>query len=79
MPSFEEKLSHDRHLYLKDLRSKVYDVDSGTGINFEFYNESAEVMAIEPALDLLNKSKAKIKKQIELINGPVHRWTHRTQ
>lgn len=72
MHGFEQKLSNDRHLYLKDLRGTIIDVGSGTGVNFEFYHPDAEVLAIEPAIDMLNKSKAKIKdKNIRLINHGV--------
>lgn len=66
---FEKKLRHDRQLYLQNLKGKVIDVGSGTGVNFEFFNKEVEVLAIEPAIEMLNKSKVKIgDKQIQLIN-----------
>lgn len=72
MHGFEKKLSQDRQLYLKDLRGKIIDVGSGTGINFAYYHEDAEVLAVEPAIDMLNKSKAKVEnKNIELIHAGI--------
>lgn len=66
---FEQKISHDRQAYLKDLKGRIIDVGSGTGANFEYFNPAAEVLAIEPAIDMLNKSKSKIgQKNIQLIN-----------
>ena len=67
--SFEEKISPDRENFLKDLKGKIIDVGSGTGANFKYFNAEAEVLAVEPALEMLNKSKEKIQgKNIKLIH-----------
>lgn len=67
--SFEEKISPDREIFLKDLKGKIIDVGSGTGANFKYFNAEAEVLAVEPALEMLNKSKEKIQgKNIKLIH-----------
>jgi ubiquinone/menaquinone biosynthesis C-methylase UbiE len=69
---FEQKLRHDREAYLKDLKGKIIDVGSGTGANFEFFNADSEILAIEPAIEMLNKSKGKIaRKNIQLIHKSI--------
>lgn len=67
--SFEDKIAPDRNSYLKDLKGRIVDVGSGTGANFKFFNTEAEILAVEPSIEMLNKSKVKIDdKNITLIN-----------
>lgn len=67
--SFEEKISPDRENFLKNLKGKIIDVGPGTGANFKYFNAEAEILAVEPALEMLNKSKEKIQgKNIKLIH-----------
>ena len=69
MKSFEAKIAKDRRTMLQNLTGKVLDIGSGTGVNFEFFNDNVEVLAIEPSKEMLEKSVAKINhKKIQLLN-----------
>lgn len=73
MVSFEAKIEKDRKKMLQNLKGKVLDVGSGTGVNFEFFNDDVEVLAIEPSKEMQEKSVAKInKKNIKLLNVGVN-------
>lgn len=69
MVSFEEKIEKDRERMLNKLNGTVLDVGSGTGVNFEYFNDKVKVFAVEPSKPMLDKSIQKINnKNIELIN-----------
>lgn len=69
MLSFEAKIAKDRRKMLQNLTGKVLDVGSGTGVNFEFFNDKVEVLAVEPSKEMQAKSVVKIgDKNIQLIN-----------
>lgn len=68
MNSFEKKIAKDRKK-LGQLTGLVLDVGSGTGINFEYFNNSVQVFAVEPSRPMQDKSLKKVKeKNITLIN-----------
>ena len=69
MNSFEKKIEKDRKIMLNNLRGTVLDVGSGTGVNFEYFNDNVKVFAVEPSKYMQDKSIAKVgKKNIELLN-----------
>jgi len=53
-----------------NLEGKILDVGSGTGVNFEHFNTTSEVISIEPSIYMLDKAKAKLptNKNIKLYN-----------
>lgn len=54
---------------LGKLNGVVLDVGSGTGVNFEFFNNKVKVFAVEPSKAMLDKSIIKVKnKNIKLLN-----------
>jgi len=77
MTSFEAKIKDDRKNMLGKLKGKVLDVGSGTGVNFEFFNDQVKVFALEPSRPMLDKSIKKVKnKDIELLNFGVNDKIH---
>ena len=67
--SFEKKIEKDRRKMLNELKGNVLDVGSGTGVNFEFFNNEVKVFAVEPSKPMQEKSIPKVKgKNINLIN-----------
>ena len=67
--SFEAKIKGDRKNMLGKLNGVILDVGSGTGVNFEFFNNHVKVFAVEPSKSMLKKSIIKVKnKNIELLN-----------
>ncbi len=59
MNGFEKGLVKNRQELVSGLKGRVLEVGSGTGVNFEFYNEDAQVVAIEPSTPMIRVSKAK--------------------
>lgn len=59
MNGFERGLVKNRKQLVSGLTGKVLEVGSGTGVNFEFYNNDASVVAIEPSAPMIKVSKAK--------------------
>ncbi len=53
-----------------NLDGRILDVGSGTGVNFEHFNSTSEVISIEPSIYMLDKAKAKlpVHKNIKLYN-----------
>lgn len=73
MKSFELKIEADRHKMLHRLEGNVLDVGSGTGVNFKYFNDSVNVLAVEPSKAMQDKSIDKIgQKHIELLNVGVN-------
>jgi len=44
---------------LTGLNGEIIEVGAGTGVNFKFYGEQAQVTAIEPSLPMLKKAQKK--------------------
>ena len=58
---------------LENLTGNVLDVGSGTGVNFQYFNSEVNILAVEPSLPMLEKSKPKIlNKNIQLINKGIN-------
>lgn len=55
---------------IENLEGKILDVGSGTGVNFEHFHASAEVISIEPSKYMMEKAKVKLpaEKSIKLFN-----------
>lgn len=60
MSGIEKSFHPIRAELLGELEGDILDVGSGTGVNFEHFNEKANVIAVEPSEFMLNKSKAKL-------------------
>lgn len=59
MYGFEKGLVKNRNELVSGLKGKVLEVGSGTGVNFGFYNEQADVVVIEPSAPMIKVSKTK--------------------
>ncbi len=59
MNGFERGLFKYRNELVSQLKGKVLEVGSGTGINFLYYNEEAEVTALEPSGAMIKVSSNK--------------------
>lgn len=70
MYGFEKGLVKNRNELVSCLRGKVLEVGSGTGVNFGFYHNQADVVAIEPSAAMIKVSKTKHCncKKIEYVN-----------
>lgn len=70
MDSSEQSLEENRRQLISHLEGKVLEVGVGTGVNFRYFHEKAEIIAIEPSGPMLKKAIRKIPagKQIELHN-----------
>ena len=62
--SFEAKIKRDRKNMLGKLNGVILDVGSGTGVNFEFFNNHVKVFAVEPSKSMLKKSIIKVRNKI---------------
>lgn len=66
---FESKIAVERRRFLNGLVGEIIDVGSGTGANFSFFNPNTKVYAVEPSIEMMERSKEKIQeKNIELLN-----------
>lgn len=66
---FEQKLKADRMQMLSTLEGTIIDVGAGTGVNFEFFNDAAQIYAIEPAKEMLAVAETKkSNKKITFLN-----------
>ncbi len=59
MNGFEKGLFKYRDELVSQLKGKVLEVGSGTGINFHHYHKEAEVMAMEPSKAMIKVSSRK--------------------
>ena len=66
----EQDLSIHRENLIQELEGKILDVGCGTGANFKYFNDRAEVIAIEPSEFMLKKAKDKFpnKDNIKIYN-----------
>lgn len=60
MNGFERGLAKNRFELLNSLEGTILEVGSGTGVNFQFYNPEAKIIAIEPSLPMLKKAEIKV-------------------
>jgi ubiquinone/menaquinone biosynthesis C-methylase UbiE len=62
-----------RKALLENLEGKVLEVGAGTGVNFQYYNAKAEVLACEPSASMLQRAQTKLeelgKSNIELLHA----------
>ncbi len=70
MDSTEQTLEVNRRQLLGHLKGKILEVGVGTGANFSYFNDEAQVLAIEPSAPMLKKAVRKIpdSKHIEVHN-----------
>jgi len=66
MTNLEKTLRPIRKELIADLEGRILEVGSGTGANFEHYQSTGYVLAIEPSLFMLEKSKVKIPKHAQI-------------
>lgn len=68
-----KELSKRRKALLSDLKGNVLEIGAGTGVNFQYYSKEANVLAIEPSLDMLKQAeeKKKDKQNIRLLQASV--------
>ncbi|HHB78724.1 MAG TPA: class I SAM-dependent methyltransferase [Saprospiraceae bacterium] len=60
MVSIEKGIGPRREALLSPLTGKILDVGCGTGVNFQYFREDAEVIAIEPSSAMLAYAKKKL-------------------
>ena len=63
MDGIEKDFFELRKELIQPLEGKILDVGSGTGVNFNHFNENTEVTAIEPSIYMLEKAKNKFPNQ----------------
>lgn len=71
-PLEKRKFKNIRSELLQKAAGSVLEIGSGTGINFPYYNHAKTVTAIEPSLEMIersNKRKKISKSPIEVIQG----------
>jgi len=66
MTDLEIKFHPIRKKLLGNLEGKILDVGSGTGVNFEHFNENANVIAVEPSSYMLEKSIVKLPQKAKI-------------
>ncbi len=75
MKKFEARiLAERRHKLLSGLEGKILDVGSGTGANFPYFSKDAEVIAIEPSIEMSKRAKIKHQRteSIHIINQGIN-------
>ena len=60
MSGIETEFGQLRKEMIADLKGNILDVGCGTGANFEYFNEDANVIAVEPSTHMLEKAIAKL-------------------
>ncbi|WP_462411745.1 class I SAM-dependent methyltransferase [Neobacillus sp. Marseille-QA0830] len=60
-PLEKNKFKTIRTDLLSNATGRVLEIGSGTGINFPLYEADVNVVAIEPSLDMIERSKMKLK------------------
>jgi len=74
--NLEKDLFSKRKQLLSDLEGDILGVGEGTGVNFQFYNNSANVTALEPSLPMLEIAKVKAERlkmnNIHFVNKGIH-------
>jgi len=58
--SLEKEIYQYRKEILADVKGRVLEVGSGTGINFQFYNKNVQLIALEPSPFMSRRAKLKI-------------------
>jgi len=74
MHGFEKSLFKKRKELLSNLKGTILGVGEGTGVNFQFYSDSTQIIAVEPSIPMLEKAKlkAKDKKNITFYNYSIN-------
>ena len=65
--------AHMRHLreeLLSGVTGDVLEIGAGTGANFEYYDDAARVIALEPDPHMLKRAEAKLRPNIKLRQAP---------
>ena len=60
-------LSKIRKDLFGNLSGIILDVGSGTGANFDFFNSTCHVIAVEPSIAMMQKAKHKAKENINFV------------
>lgn len=58
--SLEKEIYKYRKEILADVKGKVLEVGAGTGINFQFYNNDVQLIALEPSPFMRKRAELKI-------------------
>lgn len=62
-----------RKLLLEELEGEILEIGAGTGINFQYYNSNAQVLACEPSASMLKRAETQLeelgKTNIKLIHA----------
>ncbi len=66
MTDLEKEFHPLRQELISHLEGKILDVGSGTGVNFEHFNENSEVIAVEPSPYMLEKALKKLPKKANI-------------
>lgn len=75
MRSIEKKVFYkNREALISNLEGRILEVGAGTGVNFKFYGDNTEVIAVEPSLAMIQKAKNKIRhtQNIQIINHGIN-------
>ena len=64
------QVRHLRKELLSSVTGDVLEIGAGTGANFEYYDEGARVIALEPDPHMLKRAEAKLRSNIELRQAP---------
>ncbi len=74
MHGFEQKLHKKRKHLLLNLEGNVIGVGEGTGINYQFYPDTAIIHSVEPSKPMLAKAKIKAaeKTNIKFYNAGIN-------
>lgn len=74
MSSIETEFAPIRHNLISDLKGQILDVGCGTGVNFEYFNQKANVIAVEPSPYMLDKAKQKLLKNNTIIKAKIETY-----
>jgi ubiquinone/menaquinone biosynthesis C-methylase UbiE len=64
------RVRHLRKELLSGVTGDVLEIGAGTGANFEYYDDAARVIALEPDPHMLKRAEAKLRPNIELRQAP---------
>jgi ubiquinone/menaquinone biosynthesis C-methylase UbiE len=64
------RVRHLRKELLTGVTGDVLEIGAGTGANFEYYDDAARVVALEPDPHMLKRAEAKLRPNITLRQAP---------
>jgi ubiquinone/menaquinone biosynthesis C-methylase UbiE len=64
------QVRHLRKELLSGVTGEVLEIGAGTGANFEYYDDAARVVALEPDPHMLKRAEAKLRPNITLRQAP---------